>query len=171
MGQNTASMTRFFFFFFCFSLCVCLASLFCLVFGFPLKFGFNLLRGRPQEQRASVRRQGNKWGEDAWWEIHKESIKVQKNKCLSWIVKLILNLQTILRNTFFLSNCMSLEIRILYFKIQISILSTSQCYFQCQLSSALLADIVLCTSGLMGDCVLMLHSATLNLYKEAHKFL
>lgn len=72
---------------------------------------------------------------------------------------------------FFLSNCMSLEIRILYFKIQISILSTSQCYFQCQLSSALLADIVLCTSGLMGDCVLMLHSATLNLYKEAHKFL
>lgn len=40
-----------------------------------------------------------------------------------------------IEENFFLSNCMSLEIKILYFKMQIAILCTSQCYFQCQLSA------------------------------------
>lgn len=56
---------------------VLILFLFYLFFGFSFKFGL-VLEGRLQGQRVDVRGQGEKWDRNAWGEIHKESIKVEK---------------------------------------------------------------------------------------------
>lgn len=62
------------------SLCVCVISMFCLIFGLSFKLGFGLWE-RLQEQRADVKVQGYKRDGNAWCETRQKWIKGRKDKC------------------------------------------------------------------------------------------
>lgn len=77
MGHTAASTMRFFFivsglhflFVFIFCLLVCFQ-----IFGFC----FFVFQGRLYWQRTDVKGQGNKWDQDVWCEMHRESVKAEK---------------------------------------------------------------------------------------------